>query len=584
MSLSQAKKENRTVGNSWKIIVSLLLSLLALLGETVSKTTTLDLLFSSKITFLISLVYWAGCAAFIYCFINFIVFLVHKMLSTQFAVKISKLPFPNAAYLFLILLILWIPLGVYLLPSTIGYDGARQINEFFNVSIPGLNFTYFPTNHHPWFATLVMGGIFKLGLFLFHSHTAAFYTHSFFLVTFSLFAYSGLISRIRRIAGSYVGWLVLLFLGLEPHFVAYAVCFDKTGWFLASSALFVTYLLDLLMLSDKKVRSSVFLTLATLLVCLFRNNGVYVTLVTLLVAFICMKESRRFLGAVLIVSLLFYEGWTRVFLTAFKVMPSSPAEMLVVPIQQTSFVVTRYPNILTKQDKKAINDVMYYRQIPRTYQPSFGDSAKNLFRYNSFLITAESIQDFKKNPNWWKNNIYKQRVHKYLLSWFVTGLKHPLLYLNATLDNQFLSIDPIPVRSFNTADPYGSASIYTGIPSDTYFVINSSYLEHVQPLVPSKQRIGLTNYLNIIMSIPLLNLFMSTALWNWLAISLLIYFIATKNKMGIIFTVPSLLTFLINLDGSVNGDHRYAIPIEIMLLVSLAVIKRNDPKQYLENE
>lgn len=567
----------KPVNNSWQIVTSVILSLFALLGESVSKTLNLDLLLASKVTFLISLIVWAGFAIFIYAFIDVLKFVFKQISDAKVIEKINRYHFPNFYWTALIVFLLWLPIIIYLFPGTIGYDGSRQLDEFFKVYIPRLHFTYFPTNHHPWFATLVMGGIFKLGLLLFHSNTGAFYLHSTILLLVSVFAYSGLVLRVRKLSNNFNAWIVILFFGLEPHFSAYAVCFDKTGWFLASTAFFVSAFLDVIVLKKKNIFSSSFLVISALLVCLFRNNGIYVVLPAILLSIFLFKEIRRPLLIIFAVVLIAYEGWSKVVLKALDVMPSSPAEMLVAPIQQTSFIVTNYPKELTKADKKSINKVMYLDKISKTYNPTFGDSAKNLFRYNSFLILASSIKEFQKNPNWWKGNLYKKNVKQYLITWLKMGIRHPLQYVNATLNNQFLSLDPIPERSFNLNDPYGSISIYVGRPRNTYFVLSNKYLKDVKPLVKSQK--GMLDYLSLICAIPIVNLVLKTALWNWLAISMLIYFIFKRNKLGIALTLPSILTFLVNLDGSVNGDARYTVPIEIMMIAPLLFINADEKKQ-----
>ncbi|WP_257614508.1 DUF6020 family protein, partial [Oenococcus oeni] len=180
-----------------------------------------------------------------------------------------------------------------------------------------------------------------------------FYLHSTILLLVSVFAYSGLVLRVRKLSNNFNAWIVILFFGLEPHFSAYAVCFDKTGWFLASTAFFVSAFLDVIVLKKKNIFSSSFLVISALLVCLFRNNGIYVVLPAILLSIFLFKEIRRPLLIIFAVVLIAYEGWSKVVLKALDVMPSSPAEMLVAPIQQTSFIVTNYPRELTKADKKS---------------------------------------------------------------------------------------------------------------------------------------------------------------------------------------------------------------------------------------
>ncbi|WP_439425536.1 DUF6020 family protein [Oenococcus alcoholitolerans] len=565
------KKQNKElnkniVDKKILIVTSSIFSFFTLLGESISNTNSLELLFASKTTFFISFLFFVSFDIFIYYLISLFFLIRNRLLSSNIFEK--KFYTPNFFITVLIILLFWSPIIIFILPSTIGYDGARQINEFFRVSIPQLDFRYFPTNHHPWFSTLIMGGIFKTGLFLFKTNTGAFYFHSIVLIIFSSVSYSFLINSVKKIINnSWLTWLLIIFFGLEPRFASYSVTFDKTGWFLASSALFLGFLISLFLAIDKP-KSLLFvvgLILSSIFVCFFRNNGLYVVLPTLFVAIFVFKDNFRKLLILLSMVLVFltYHSWNQ-FLKNQNVMPSSPAEMLVVPIQQISYLEFNFPNEISKTEQKNIEKVFDLKKVDSTFNPVFADPSKNLFRYDSFLINGDSILRYKHIGKWWDSDIYKRNTRIFLSTWFQLFLKHPLQFFTATLKNQSLSIDPLPERELDPNNTYGSLSIYSGIPKNNYFVLSSKYLNNVKPLIDQGNKNYLSNYLVVLTSLPFFAFVFNVALWNLVLIGSFIFSISKKNYYQSLFLIPSIMTFLVNLNGSVNGDPRYALPIEIM--------------------
>ena len=63
--------------------------------------------------------------------------------------------------------------------------------------------------------------------------------HSLFLVIVSLLSYSYLAMTVKKYFGQIAGILTVIFFGLYPHVVNYAMLYDKTGWY---QAFFIVFL------------------------------------------------------------------------------------------------------------------------------------------------------------------------------------------------------------------------------------------------------------------------------------------------------------------------------------------------------
>ena len=100
-------------------------------------------------------------------------------------------------------------------------------------------------------------------------------------------------------------------------------------------------------------------------------------------------------------------------LPSLKITDGSIRETLSIPFQQTARYVKYYDKDLSKNDIKVIDKVLEYETLAKRYNPTISDPVKNEF--NKYTTKKELLA--------------------YLKVWFKCFFKHPLVYIEATLNN-----------------------------------------------------------------------------------------------------------------------------------------------------
>ncbi len=360
----------------------------------------------------------------------------------------------------LVLLAMWLPALILLAPGSVTYDGARQLDELLGVSVPSLDFTYVPTNHHPWFATLWQGSLFRVGMWISGGNVnAGLLVHSLVLVSASLLTYAYVVRRIQSLTGDR-GWtlLALLFFGVLPHFANYAMLYEKTGWYQLALLWFFLGVVDVALSQGTAASRSLQLTVGGTLAALFRSNGIYIVIPALIVLAVLLlgNEGRRRLAEVAVAGLVavtVFFGWTNIALPRLGVAPASPAEALVLPFQQVARIVLSDGASLTPAQLATIDAVLPVDELRAAYNAENGDGVKSLYEIDSFLITDSAIEKMRGRADWWRGDDTERRAKltAFLLLWPQLVLQHPGTALSATIQNTYLYYAPVLNRGMDVS-------------------------------------------------------------------------------------------------------------------------------------
>lgn len=150
--------------------------------------------------------------------------------------------------------------------------------------------------------------------------------------------------------------------------------------------------------------------LASILVVLMRNNGIYAYAVFAVVfALVYRHWWRRWLAALLAVTAA-YIGVNAGLGTLLGVEPGETREMLCVPMQQLARVYNVAPETYTELERVWLLDLIQEEYLT-DYRPKLADNVKNGF----------SDELFKADPR------------TFLHVWVKTGLRRPDIYFDAFL-------------------------------------------------------------------------------------------------------------------------------------------------------
>ena len=413
---------------------------------------------------------------------------------------------------------------VYLIPflpgNTAG-DGNFQLAQFFRHAPM--------TNHHPFFYNYFEGGIVYIG----HSLGSDNLAYSYMYLTKHLIAGGNTLYQIYQIFAA----ILLLFYKksriLAFHYrwyssilVLLSETLHKDALFIAFFAWFTTECIviscDIFNKNRINKKEIAILTIAALLVSLWRNNGFFLVVPSIFLFIFTNKRKnwKPFLISLLTVSFI-YIGFTKAILPVIGVQSTEKREAYSLPVQQTARYLKDYPEDVTPNEQKVLKSTFNnYKNLSKLYNPNIADPVK----FN-----------MKDNFN----------TGAYLKAWLSMGLRHPKVYLEAAYAGTYFYYSPWYK---------GQNFIWCGTMSGFEFpkFLNLHYL------TSAKIRDSFLNTLTSIMNVPVFNILTSDALCIWFCILMFAYL---WKRNGFLFTIPIfpvLINLLVCIASPINGMVRYS--------------------------
>lgn len=547
--------------NSWLFI--LFGYILSLILTTVNAFTSIEssvfiqgtkYLTDGKINIMLSLIYFIG---FGIVFSN-VLKILYNYLRIYFNIQDIKI---STLKIFLFIIVVWCLQIVWFMPGTISFDAFRQFSEFFKLHVAELNFTYPKTNHHPWFVTLIFGYIFSAGKKIGGTNFGVF-SIVFIQVIVTALIYSKVVKYAFSFAGKIVG-IVTLVLFSSPIFALYSQTIDKSSLFFAFCAWYsLSYVKIFVSLPQKNkldILSIINLFCSAFFMMMFRNDGGYVVLVSLLV--LLVYTAFRFRKKVVAVSAVFlmifcsYVSWQKIILPASNVIPGSSGEALTIPMRQVAYLYITHKSYFDKQDVYALNNIMAVKKIKRNYSVNVGDNLKSLYPVDTFLRKNSEIRDVKSGRLLLRSNsTVREHTSMFIKLWLKLGIKHPVQYLSLYIQANSGYLNPFLVSRSKTD------SLFT-----SFNYVNSSKL--IQPkwyhqyhyIFSFKYRNTVTNFVAAVLSFPPLLILINTGVPVWVALILVLLVLVKRRYSNLVAIFPLLLLAAVPTLSSVNGYSRYAI-------------------------
>ncbi len=523
-----------------------------LIGLSYNKNGNWDFIFGDIKQFIIAAIVFAG-----YYFLADVALTL--LLTKMEKLEIKELTFKNPAlqwidkhfflFAFLVIVLLWAPFLITHLPGSVPYDGARQLRMYVGAE------TF--SKHHPWLLTYIYGGIFTLGSQV-SDNLGVFLNVILFFVIDAL-CYAEVSRKLKQLSNNLIlGFCSTAFFAILPAFGAFAEALIKDGIFTALFALFIVWCLDLYFLKPEETSKGkpafkiIRLFIIGVLVCLTRNNGIYMVIPEMFVLiFLFRKNMKRYAVILLLGIFICYSGLESFATNVLGVEDGSIKEMLSIPFQQTARYLLEYPDDVTEEEAQAIEDVLDYNALAERYEPEISDHVKDSF----------DKRGSKK---------------EYLKAWFSMFKKHPGVYFEATLNNTYgyyylfyskeiLSTYPMYINDDTLTD--AELDIYYIVSDDTKALTN--------------------NYAQIWRKIPILCQLMNPAFYTWLVLVLGGYLIRRRRIKQLLFMAGPALNILICIASPVNGLFRYVMPLAacapILIFWVLYTNKKNNEGNNEEN-
>ena len=389
------------------------------------------------------------------------------------------------------------------------------------------------TNHHPITHTLLISFFLHIGDLLGSDNAGIF----LYTLTQTLAICAVMACAVKALAEIGVNRLllagILLYYCVHPRISAFFFLVTKDVPYAAFFTLFYVTLFKLLRGAPFRKRDYAALGAGIVGMICLRNDGQYVIFLTLLLALLykaARKKALAFLGvaAAAVLSL----NW--IVFPLLNVEPGSIREMLSLPFQQTARYLRDAGWDVTEEEKAAIDRVLDYDVLAESYDPDLSDNVKSTYHGET-----EDLKD-------------------YFSAWFQMLLRHPGIYIQATMNNYYQYFYP-GESLFN-----GYTYSWGGQVMET--VNDAEGTDFNLPEQLQSLREGYQSLREDTFRTPLLSWLNSPALYTWAAILYLLYCLRRKSFVGFVYGVPMLVQMLIFITGPTNGAYcRYEYPMLIYL-------------------
>lgn len=390
-------------------------------------------------------------------------------------------------------------------------------------------------NTMPFWHTLTVQPFVKLGLALFGNWNAAVACFHVMQILFMAGCFAYVIMTLYQI-GAPVWFLTAVYCAyaIQPHNIVYSVTLWKDIPFAGATALFITSLYRLLKeVGNKRGNYAVFL-LGALGFSLWRTNGWYAFLVTVIVMFFLLRKKNKRLLMLMTAILVFCWILLNPVLSILGVSETNLVEAFAVPMQQVARVIWEGRE-LTPEEAGLLGEIFWLDKIPQLYDPLTVDPIKfETFRY-------DQVEHIRANAG------------EYLGLYLSLGLKYPGDYLKAWIEETkgywnggyFFWIYTLQMGS----NPYGIETAVEPNLIGRLFAAMFRYLEK-----PA--------FLQILTSI---------GIHVWALVSCTLVNIL-KKKEEFLLSIPLLvLIFGLWLGTPVYSEFRYAYPMFVSMPLILAV-------------
>ncbi len=339
----------------------------------------------------------------------------------------------NFFQIWAIIFLMWIPTFLALFPGAFVYDAQDEYIEVITRAF---------TTHHPLLHVLLLGGLVHGAEYIGYTANAGIAVYVLLQMAMMSGTFAYCIKKLEELGFKKVYLVcIMVFYGLFPIFPMYAVCTAKDGLFTAFLTLVIVELI-IYVFRVEEFNPIVF-TLASLLMMLMRNNGIYAYIASMAVIVICeiircysekkvpgtevsdgrenekpkanyknlthTAEGRVYKLLILtLLSIVLYVGSAYVLKIATQARADEHQEILTVPIQQLARTYTYSEDVFTEDETDTL-----HRYLPEEY-----------------LITYRfRISDVLKSG--FNNAEYERDAASFIKLWKNIGSRKPLIYLNA---------------------------------------------------------------------------------------------------------------------------------------------------------
>lgn len=450
---------------------------------------------------------------------------------------LQKYPFHTC---FLTLLTAYIPCMILSYPGIFTYDTKAQLSNIYQ----GLNGKVTLRNQHPIAHSMLMYLFANAGQRIFSSANIGMFLYSLFQFLLLIAALSWMIKLLFEIGvPRRILILLILFFILAPTTQNYMFTCVKDVPYCAVLTVFLVQLFRTVTgycaEGHQKIFHRLLLIASAAGMFFLRQDGIYLLLITFLAFLMGTRENRRLWGGLFIGFFCLFLFWHNVFIPAFQIRPSSRREMLSIPFQQTARYVRDAGDEITEKEAAAISAILDYENLSERYNPNLSDQVKGTFNDDA---TSEEMTT-------------------YFRVWFQMLLKHPDIYIQATMNNLYGYFYP---------NGY-PANVSTYSESEEHMLsLNDSLADygtdfHYPPALGHARNLY-ESFREAIFSLPVLSCLRMPAFYVWILLLWIFYCIQRQRYLSILMATPMMVSLLVCMAGPAYGWYfRYLFAMSLCL-------------------
>lgn len=522
------------------IIIAVIFAGFEVIGYSISNYNSLAGVIGSKEILLKAVLKFIGYVIAFYTIIIYVYTKILTKIKIKEDLKINKYFTNNRRSFIIIALIIFI---AYLPHFLYNFPGMYTVDSVSEMSYGLSNAKYFQ-NHHPVFHIFIIYGCINLGKLLGGAYIGI-AIYSILQMLFVSFTFSYVIKYMAKKNVNIVyRILTLIFFIIYPAFGPYSITMWKDVPFGMMLLLFTIQVVEMITNKEyfKKKRNIVSFIIISIFTILFRNNGLYVVLITLAILLMFLKGNRKKIALMLLIVILFNILWKGPIFKLLNVTDGPVKEMMSVPVQQIARTVKYRRTELTEEEKTKIQKYinMDLEEMGEKYYPLISDNIKEHFN----------------------NEEFNNNKLDFISLWVNLFFKYPVEYIEAFLDNSYgywypqanNGILPTWYKYEESEDVIG----YERKPA-----LNLEFLDGYYADINGRK-------------MPIISMWISIGFVFWIMILCIGYMVCKKKYRLILTYVPILALWLTTIASPVYCEYRYifgmftCIPILTILMLSLA--------------
>lgn len=532
-----------------QLIAALLFALMVLLGQSLDAAESLAPLYETVSSASIALLRFCGLAIFAYRSLDFLMRFLDLI---NLAAPLNR---PLPAWLpYASISACWMIYFILLFPGSIPTDTSRQLAQFFGAEGTVLD------NHFPYFTSLVFGLLFQLGTLISNDGIASVALMSGFQIALGVYVYGTIALWINRLkAPKWLAILSIAFFSLFPLFPSHALTISKDY---VHACIFSLFALQLILYSKSKnapgtigttLTSMPTICITATLLCLTRNNGVFVAVPTLIILAAAFRTKTAL--AACAVSVALFVSWQSVVLPSLGVLPGETREALSVPAQIIGrYYANGYQPTEDMQRALERSITVNPNELAERYNPELSDDSKAAIKTDETFSAASYVS---------------VALHM--------GLEHPGSALSATLNTTFGFWYPFNLGSYWPLEcvPYYPTRDDAYALPDSWFS-GSGWIDRWNddrlPITEQLQRLRTGTALVTFLYRP--------GTYIWLILLIITYALTRRMRKRQLIALTPFLLLLLTLLAGPCASLRYSLPfIFSMPLFFLAIQPAKQPEE-----